>query len=265
MRCASILLVHLLIPVWCCAQTSIPVGAAQISLGSPGLSEVSGIGSLQMNSSNATCYDYLIVGASARNHYWFPNLSSSSLFVSIPSGSFSLSVLAVRFGNELLQEYRTGIGIAQHKGIGRMGIRLDYLRKSVEGRQDDHALNLQVSGGIKLGEALSVYAAMNDFRLSGKTDHPANLLSLSIEVVYSAEAVALLYGISNSGADLLRHHVGLQYEVRKPVVFRAGYASGTNTIAAGIGTNFLRLTIDMGIEYHPALGSSLASGVSYRW
>ncbi len=246
----------------------VPVGARAAALANASVC-LSDVWSLHNNVGGIARLEKPEIGAFAENRFSMKAFTSVALMGAMKIGkSGGAGVELYRFGDELYNEQRIGLGYSHQIGPVSLGLKADLLQVHVEefgtkrvmafsfGGQSELVPNLLVGAHVyNLNQAK--LAEFEDERVptvmkAGISYRPGKKVMLNLETEKDIEM----------DADF---KAGLEYQVIEKLALRTGFSTLLQTASFGVGFMAKSFQIDYGLSTHNRLGFSNHVSVSYKF
>ncbi|WP_066617230.1 hypothetical protein [Rufibacter roseus] len=126
-----------------------PAGARAAGLGGASVT-LPDVWALSNNTAGIAALQQPAVGAFAYNRFFIPELSTVGLLAVLPTVKFGTWGLDLqRFGGELYNEQRLGLGLAHQLGVVRLGVKADVMQVRVKEWGSRKAVALSMGGSLR--------------------------------------------------------------------------------------------------------------------
>ncbi|WP_207432417.1 hypothetical protein [Sabulibacter ruber] len=268
LRCIVLLFLYLGVPL--CAQGQInnaEVGARAVSLGGSAVT-LSDVWALSNNPAGMAASKPLELGAYAHNRFSLKELTTVGLLAVYPTQRFgTIGIDVQRFGGELYNEQRLGIGFAHQLGVVRLGLKADLLQVRVQewGSRKAVAVSMGIQSDLlpKLSFGAHIYN-LNQAKLAEFEDERVPTV-MKLGLSYQAATKVLLvleaekeleYPVAVKG--------GLEYRLLPALGLRTGFNTGTRAGTAGVDVKFKQFQVAYALGAQHQLGISNYLSVGYQ-
>ena len=235
------------------------VGARAIALGSAAVT-LPDIWALSNNPAGMAALKLPALGAYAYNRFSLKELTTVGLLAVLPTNRWGTVGLDVqRFGGELYNEQRLGIGLAHQLGVVRLGLKADVLQVRVKEWGSRKTIALSLGGQSEVVPGLTFGAHiynLNQAKLAEFQDERVPTV-MKMGLSYQASAKVLLVAEAEKE---LEHTVavkgGIEYQVLPALTLRSGFNSGTRAGTAGVEVAFGQFQVAYAVGAQHQLGMS---------
>ncbi|RNI25775.1 hypothetical protein EFB08_13050 [Rufibacter latericius] len=208
------------------------------------------------------------LGAYAHNRFSLKELTTVGLLGVYPTTRFgAIGVDVQRFGGELYNEQRLGIGLAHQLGVVRLGLKADLLQVRVQewGSRKAVALSMGIQSDLlpKLSFGAHIYN-LNQAKLAEFEDErvPTVMkLGLSFQ---AATKVLLVLEVEKELEYPVAVKGGIEYRLLPALGLRTGFNTGTRAGAAGVDVRFKQFQVAYALGTQHQLGISNYLSVAYQ-
>ncbi|MFC6998563.1 hypothetical protein [Rufibacter roseus] len=245
-----------------------PAGARAAGLGGASVT-LPDVWALSNNTAGIAALQQPAVGAFAYNRFFIPELSTVGLLAVLPTVKFGTWGLDLqRFGGELYNEQRLGLGLAHQLGVVRLGVKADVMQVRVKEWGSRKAVALSMGGQSEVVPGL-VFGAhifnLNQAKLAEFEDERVPTL-MKIGLSYKAAAKVLLVVEAEKELEFpAAVKGGIEYRVVPALGLRTGFHSGTRSGTAGVDVVFKQFQVAYALGAQNNLGVSNYLSVSYSW
>ncbi|MGV3540177.1 MAG: hypothetical protein ACO1OQ_10210 [Rufibacter sp.] len=244
-----------------------PVGARAAGLGGAAVT-LPDVWALSNNPAGIAALKQLELGAYAFNRFSIPELTTVGLLAVYPTQKFgTVGVDLQRFGGELYNEQRLGIGLAHQLGVVRLGLKADVLQVRVKEWGSRKAVALSLGGQSEVVPGLTFGAHIynvNQAKLAEFEDERVPTV-MKMGLSYQAAAKVLLMTEVEKELEFpAAVKAGLEYRVLPALGLRGGFHSGTRSGTAGVDVKFRQFQVAYALGAHQQLGVSNYLSVGYQ-
>jgi hypothetical protein len=268
----QILRVSLLLFCLCCpcigkGQTNnAAVGARAVGLGGAAVT-LADSWALSNNPAGIATLKQVQLGAYAHNRFSLKELTTVGLLAVLPTHRWgTVGLDAQRFGGDLYNEQRLGIGLAHQLGVVRLGLKADVLQVRVKEWGSRKTVALSLGGQSELVPGLTFGALiynLNQAKLAQFQDERVPTV-MKMGLGYQATAKVLLVAEAEKE---LEHPVavkaGIEYQVLPALALRTGFNSGTRAGTAGVEVAFGQFQVGYAAGAQHRLGMSHYLSLGY--
>lgn len=257
---AKTFLILLLILCFSCinAQTvRRPVAALYTGLGAYSINHVD-VFSPGNNQASLAQMKNVSAGAYGERRFMLDELSLYQLAIAVPTKSGNFGVKAGYFG---FSEYNESqIGLAYGRKLGTkldVGVQFNYNGVQVSGYGNASAVNFEIGTILHLTDKLNagVHAYNPIGGRFGKNAEEQLASVYTIGLGYEAsEKFFVSAEIEKEENQPVNVNAGMQYRFLTQLMARAGIATNTSNVYAGVGLSLKTFRIDVVASYHPQLG-----------
>lgn len=234
-----------------------PVAALYTGLGAYSLNHVD-VFSFNNNQASLAQAKNISAGVYGERRFMLDELSFYQLAIGVPSKSGNFGVKAGYFGFSEYNESQIGLAYARKLGTKLdVGVQFNYNGVQVSGYGNASAVNFEIGTILHLTDKLN--AGVHAYNpVGGRFGKNAE------EKLASVYTIGLGYEASDKffvGAEIEKEenqvvniNAGMQYRFLPQVMARAGIATNTSNIYAGVGLFLKTFRIDVVASYHPQLG-----------
>ncbi|MBA9076963.1 hypothetical protein [Rufibacter quisquiliarum] len=244
-----------------------PVGARAAGLGGAAVT-LPDVWALSNNPAGMAALKQLELGAYAFNRFSLAELTSIGLLAVYPTQKFgTVGVDLQRFGGELYNEQRLGIGLAHQLGVVRLGLKADVLQVRVKEWGSRKAVALSLGGQSEVIPRL-VFGAhiynVNQAKLAEFEDERVPTV-MKMGLSYQAAAKVLLVAEVEKELEFpAAVKAGVEYRVLPALGLRGGFHSGTRSGTAGVDVKFRQFQVAYALGAQHQLGVSNYLSVAYQ-
>jgi hypothetical protein len=234
-----------------------PVAALYTGLGAYSINHVD-VFSFTNNQASLAQMKNVSAGAYGERRFMLDELSLYQLSIAVPTKSGNFGVKAAYFGFSEYNESQLGLGYARKLGAKLdVGVQFNYNGVQLAGYGNASAVNFEIGTILHLTDKLN--AGIHAYNpVGGKFGKNAE------EKLASVYAVGLGYEASEKffvSAEIEKEenqpvnvNAGMQYRFLAQLMGRAGIATNTSNLYAGVGLFLKTFRIDVVASYHPQLG-----------
>ncbi|WP_153042694.1 hypothetical protein [Rufibacter ruber] len=244
-----------------------PVGARAAGLGGAAVT-LPDVWALSNNPAGMAALKKLELGAYAFNRFSLAELTSIGLLAVYPTQKLgTVGVDLQRFGGELYNEQRLGIGLAHQLGVVRLGLKADVLQVRVKEWGSRKAVALSLGGQSEVIPRL-VFGAhiynVNQAKLAEFEDERVPTV-MKMGLSYQAAAKVLLVAEVEKELEFpAAVKAGVEYRVLPALGLRGGFHSGTRSGTAGVDVKFRQFQVAYALGAQHQLGVSNYLSVAYQ-
>ncbi|KAA3436567.1 hypothetical protein FOA19_19465 [Rufibacter hautae] len=243
------------------------VGARGVSLGGAAVT-LPDVWALSNNPAGIAALKSLELGAYAHNRFSIKELTTVGLLAVYPTAKYgTIGVEVQRFGGELYNEQRLGIGLAHQLGVVRLGLKADLLQVRVKewGSRKAVALSMGLQSDLlpKLTFGAHIYN-LNQAKLAQFEDERVPTV-MKIGLSYQAATkVLLVLEAEKELAFPVAVKGGVEYRVMPALGLRTGFNTGTRSGTAGVDIKFKQFQVAYALGAQNQLGMSNYLSIGYK-
>ncbi len=209
------------------------------------------------------------VGLHAHNRFAVPEFTTVGLLAVLPTVKLgTLGLELQRFGGELYNEQRLGIGLAHQLGVVRLGIKADVLQVRVKNWGSRKAFALSAGGQSEVVPGLTFAAHiynMTQAKLAEFEDERVPTV-MRMGLGYQAAAkVLLVLEVEKELEFPAAVKGGIEYRIMPALGLRTGFNSGTRAGTAGVDVKFRQFQVAYALGSQHQLGFSNYLSVAYQF
>jgi hypothetical protein len=196
------------------------------------------------------------------------NFFIASVGIKTNSGGFALHSTYYGFG--LYNQMKVSLGYGRHiTNKLDVGAQFNYNRlNQANGYGSASSINASVGALLHISD--KVHAGVTIHNPGGSKWNKLNVEKMPAQFIlgigYNVSDKLFISGEVVKQENLPTNiNLGLQYQLVKQVVIRAGVATATNSFFGGVGFNFAKFRIDIAASYHPQLGLSPGTLLQYNF
>ncbi|WP_181304268.1 hypothetical protein [Rufibacter sp. XAAS-G3-1] len=247
--------------------SSSAVGARAVSVGGAAVA-LTDVWSLSNNPAGMAALEHLEVGAYAHNRFSIEELTTVGLLAVYPLTKLgAVGIDVQRFGGDLYNEQRLGIGLAHQLGVVRLGLKADVLQVRVKewGSRKAVALSMGIQSEVIPGLTFGAHIYnLNQAKLAEFEDERVPTV-MKIGLGFQAATKVLLV---LEAEKELEHPVavkgGIEYRLLPALGLRTGFNSGTRAGTAGVDVRFKQFQVAYALGAQNQLGMSNYLSVGYQ-
>jgi hypothetical protein len=264
----SLLLTSLCHSFYCQGQvTNSAVGARAVSLGGAAVA-LTDVWALSNNPAGIAAQKQLELGAYAHNRFSIKELTTVGLLAVYPLAKVGTIGLDVqRFGGDLYNEQRLGIGVAHQLGVVRLGLKADLLQVRVKewGSRKAVALSMGIQSEVVPGLTFGAHIYnINQAKLAQFEDERVPTV-MKIGLGYQvAPKVLLVVEAEKELEQSVAVKGGVEYRLLPALGLRTGFNTGTRTGSAGVDIRFKQFQVAYALGAQNQLGLSNHLSVGYQ-
>jgi hypothetical protein len=256
----KILLILPLVVVYSCINGQTvrrPVAAVYTGLGAYSINHVD-VFSFTNNQASLAQIKNISAGAYGERRFMLDELGLYQLAIAAPTKSGNFGIKAGYFGFSDYNESQMGLAYARKLGTKLdVGVQFNYNGIQVNGYGNTSAVNFEIGTILHLTERLN--AGIHVYNpVGGKFGKNAE------EKLASVYTIGLGYEASDKffvSAEIGKEedqpvnvNAGIQYRFLSQLLVRAGIATNTSNVYAGVGLFLKTFRLDVVASYHPQLG-----------
>lgn len=246
---------------------NVPVGARAAGLGGVAVT-LPDVWALSNNPAGMAALQNLELGAYAFNRFSLKELSTIGLLAVYPTQKMgTLGVDLQRFGGELYNEQRLGIGLAHQLGVVRLGLKADVLQVRVKewGSRKTVALSLGGQSEVVPGLIFGAHIYnLNQAKLAEFEDERVPTVMKMGLSYQAAKKVLLVAEVEKELEFPATVKAGIEYRLLPALGLRGGFNSGTRAGTAGVDVAFKQFQVAYALGAHQQLGLSNYLSVGYQ-
>ncbi len=243
------------------------VGARAVSLGGAEVT-LTDTWALSNNPAGIAGLESLQLGAYAHNRFSLKELTTVGLLAVYPSAKFgSVGVDLQRFGGELYNEQRLGIGFARQLGVVRLGLKADVLQVRVQEWGSRKAVALSVGLQSDLLPKLSFGAHIYNLNQAKLAEFEDERVPTVMKMGLSFQAATKVLLVLEAEKELeypVAVKGGIEYRLLPALGLRTGFNTGTQAGTAGVDVKFKQFQVAYALGAQHQLGLSNYLSVGYQ-
>lgn len=245
-----------------------PQGAACISRGYTSVAATDEW-SANNNQAGMAALQHPTAGLYYQNAYLIRELSSQALCITHPTGYGTFGSTLNYSGNSTLNTWKAGLAYARaFSGLVSAGLQLDLIGMHIsEGLGSGLTGTFEAGLLFRLSKSLTIGTHLFNpvcASFGNRHDNPVPVI-LRTGLLYNCSGkLNLSAEIMKSSFAPIEFHSGLEYEINRQVIARAGAATSPFRYTIGCGFRLERFSIDISASYHELLGFSPQSSLQYR-
>jgi len=234
-----------------------PVAAVYAGLGSYSINHVD-VFSFTNNQASLAQLKYASAGVYGERRFMLDELSLYQLAIAVPTNSGNFGIKAGYFGFSDYNESQMGLAYARKLGSKvDIGVQFNYNGILVSGYGNSSALNFEIGTIFHLTDKL--HAGVHAYNpVGGKYGKNSEEKLASIYTVglgYEASDKFFVSAeIEKEENQPVNVNAGMQYKFLPQFMARAGIATNTSNVYAGVGLFLKTFRLDVVASYHPQLG-----------
>jgi hypothetical protein len=234
-----------------------PVAALYTGLGAYSINHVD-VFSFTNNQASLAQIKNVSAGVYGERRFMLDELSLYQLAVAVPTNSGNFGVKAGYFG---FSEYNESqIGLAYGRKLGTkldVGVQFNYNNVQISGYGNATAVNFEIGTILHLTDKLNagIHAYNPVGGKFGKNEEEKLASVYTVGFGYEAsEKFFVSAEIEKEEDQPVNVNAGMQYRFLSQLLARAGIATNTSNVYAGVGLFLKTFRIDVVASYHPQLG-----------
>ena len=234
-----------------------PVAALYTGLGAYSIGHVD-VFSFNNNQASLAQMKNAAAGVYGERRFMLDELSLYQLAIAIPTNSGNFGIKAGYFGFSEYNESQMGLAYARKLGTKiDVGVQFNYNGVQISGYGNAAAINFEIGTVIHLTDKL--HAGMHIYNpVGGKfgKNQEEELASVyAAGVGYEASDKFFVSAeIEKEENQQVNVNAGMQYKFLPQLMARAGIATNTSNVYAGVGLFLKTFRLDVVASYHPQLG-----------
>ncbi len=234
-----------------------PVAALYTGLGAYSLNHVD-VFSFTNNQASLAQMKNAAAGVYGERRFMLDELSLYQLAIAVPTSSGNFGVKAGYFGFNEYNESQIGLAYARKLGSKiDVGVQFNYNGIQISGYGNSSAINFEIGAILHLTDKLN--AGVHAYNpVGGKFGKNAEEKLASVYTVgFGYEASDKFFvsaEIEKEEDQAVNVNAGMQYRFLPQIMARAGIATNTSNVYAGIGLFLKTFRIDVVASHHPQLG-----------
>ena len=234
-----------------------PVAAVYAGLGSYSINHVD-VFSFTNNQASLAQMKNASAGVYGERRFMLDELSLYQLAIAVPTNSGNFGVKAGYFGFSDYNESQMGLAYARKLGSKvDIGVQFNYNGILVSGYGNSSAINFEIGTVFHLTDKL--HAGIHAYNpVGGKYGKNSDEKVASVYTVglgYEAsDKFFISTEIEKEEHQPVNINGGIQYKFLPQFMARAGIATNTSQVYAGVGLFLKTLRLDVAASYHPQLG-----------
>jgi hypothetical protein len=234
-----------------------PVAALYTGLGAYSITHVD-VFSFNNNQASLAQMKNAAVGVYGERRFMLDELSLYQLAVAIPTNSGNFGVKAGYFGFSDYNESQMGLAYARNLGTNiDVGVQFNYNGVQISGYGNASAINFEIGTILHLTERL--HAGVHVYNpVGGKFGKNQEEKLASVYTAgFGYEASDKFFvsaEIEKEEDQQVNVNAGMQYRFLPQFMARAGIATNTSNVYAGVGLFLKAFRLDVVASYHPQLG-----------
>ncbi|GAA4303744.1 hypothetical protein GCM10023183_16630 [Nibribacter koreensis] len=209
------------------------------------------------------------LGAFAHNRFSIQELTTVGLLAVYPWARMGVIGLDVqRYGGELYNEQRLGIGVAHQLGQVRLGVKVDVLQVRVQEWGSRKAVALSLGGQSEVIPGLTFGAHIYNLNQAKLAEFEDERVPTVMKVGLGYQAVSKVLLLAEIEKELEADaavKAGVEYQVIPAMTLRTGFNSGTRSGTGGVEVKFGQFQVAYALGAQSRLGLSNALSLVYQW
>ena len=203
---------------------------------------------------------------SYHNRYSTYGIHDAILGFALPLGRFTSGAALTFFGDELLNETKASLLLADKIGLSQLGLRVNYHQLWVMNNGSTHAFTIDLGGTFNITEELILGLVITNINQGKYNAENVNYVSTGMKVGMAYKPYAKLSLQMQVDKDLYRpvdFRLGLEYQPHEVIVLRTGVSTLQPTASIGFGVLTKQLLLDFAGQYNSDLGFSLVTSLAF--
>jgi hypothetical protein len=199
------------------------------------------------------------IGFFSAMFYGIPGLFTIGLALNSPIFKGTATLNFYRFGDDLFNEHKVGLGYSHKIRFVRLGLQINYIQYKIESYGSKGLLVLEFGGLVQIFPELLFAAYIFNPTQSDPYHEKSGFLPVLLKTGISYRPVAnLMLNIEYQHYLFTKRSlsIGMEYLIRGKFSLRTGISLWTLRSTYGIGFNTLRLNFNYAVDIHPLLGLS---------
>lgn len=197
----------------------------------------------------------------------FKPFSKAAATVSVP-GSIAYAAGFFRFGNSQYQEQLVSAGVGSALGITSLGLKVNYIRYSVQGFGDTSVITIGFGGITELTPRLSVGACISNVNQAflSRSDKERIPTIMTAGLLYKISALLIVAAEIEKDIDyppIIK--AGMEYIAHRKFSFRTGFNMHPEAAFFGFGYKLRKFQADYSMQYSLILGMHHQAGITYQF
>ena len=245
-----------------------PVAAVYTGLGAYSINHVD-VFSFTNNQASLAQMKNASAGVYGERRFMLDELSLYQLAIAVPTNSGNFGIKAGYFGFSDYNESQLGLAYARKLGSNvDVGVQFNYNGIQVNGYGNSSAINFEIGTILHLTDKLN--AGVHAYNpVGGKFGKNAEEKLASVYTVglgYEAsEKFFVSAEIEKEENQPVNVNAGMQYKFLPQFMARAGIATNTSNVYAGVGLFLKTFRLDVVASYHPQLGVTPGLMIAYNF
>ena len=197
-------------------------------------------------------------GVYGERRFMLTELSLYHFAIAVPTNSGNFGVKAGYFGSSDYNESQIGLAYARKLGSKMdIGVQFNYNGIMVSGYGNSSAINFEIGTIFHLTDKLNagIHAYNPVGGKYGKNSEEKLASVYTVGVGYEASDKFFVSAeIEKEENQSVNVNAGMQYKFLPQVMARAGIATNTSNVYAGVGLYLKAFRLDVVASYHPQLG-----------
>lgn len=194
------------------------------------------------------------------------NVFTASGHLRYRHGAFFLS--AFRFGDDVLNENKLGIGYSHTIRFVSLGIRVNYVQFRSSGSASLRTVNLEMGGIAEILPSLAIgaYLFYPGQPLFNEHIPYAARAHLKAGTIYRPESnTVLACQVDKTPGEKMIVRTGIEHFLKGKIYLRAGMSLDPQVFFTGFGIPIRKIQVDHSISIHPALGISYQFSLVFKF
>lgn len=234
-----------------------PVAAVYTGLGAYSINHID-VFSFTNNQASLAQLKNVSAGVYGERRFMLDELSLYQLAIAVPTKSGNFGIKAGYYGFSEYNESQIGLAYARDLGSKvDIGVQFNYNSVQISGYGNSSAVNFEIGTVLHLTDKLN--AGIHAYNpVGGRFGKNAEEKLASVYTVglgYEASDKFFISAeIEKEENQSVNVNAGMQYRFLPQVLARAGIATNTSNVYAGVGLFLKTFRIDVVASYHPQLG-----------
>ena len=226
------------------------------SRGMAGIGTVHGDGmSLFNNIGGIGLMDKSVAAISYQNRYGIPAFRVVGLSYIHHSSFLNAGLSFFRFGDELYNQQKVGIGIGNKLGMVSLGASANVIQYRIEGLGSRQVFIMEFGGIVTVLPKLKLGAHIFNINLATLSDVESVPVIMKIGIGFEPNESLLLSGEIRKDPDQPTNLIlGLEYQIIDGIYARTGFQSEPQIAAFGVGTILANFQFDYAYNIRNPLG-----------
>lgn len=172
-----------------------------------------------------------------------------------------------RFGDDLFNEHKVGLGYSHKIRFVSLGIQINYIQFNIDGYGSSGLVVMEFGGIVKILPELHFGAYIFNPTQSDPYRDRSGILPMLLKAGLSYRPVTnLMLNIEYQYHLYVKRSlsIGMEYVIREKVAVRSGINLWTQRSTFGIGFSPGRFQINYAVDVHPLLGISHEFSVTFK-